>query len=62
VERFGQENTSRENAVALLALSHPVIVFPVQRAEFAFDLPDLSVEPSQLVVASLVVPLALCKP
>jgi len=51
--------------VALLALSHSAIVvgvFPVQRAEFAFDLADLSLKPSQVVVASLVVSLALCKP
>jgi hypothetical protein len=39
-----------------------VCLFPVQGAEFAFDLPDLSLKPSQLVVASLVVSLALCKP
>ena len=49
----------------LLALSHFVIVvgmFPVQRTEFACDLPDLSLKPSQVIVASLVISLALCKP
>jgi hypothetical protein len=50
---------------AWLALSQGVFVVcvvPVQGAEFAFDLPDLPFKPSQLVVASLVVSLALCKP
>ena len=36
--------------------------FPVQGAEFLFDSADLSLEPLQLVVASLVVSLSLRKP
>jgi len=37
-------------------------LIPDQHAEFPFDLPDLSLEPLQVVVASLVVSLALSKP